>query len=130
MVNKPGLLGMHWWMLLVTALLFGLVAAFVDLKPVVDENFFFSSKDPQLRQTRKIEKQFPSQTEVIFAISSHDISSPRYLGRLQRLTQQLKEIGAVSSVKSLTDGTKNVADAVASPFWSRLLIAHDRKSSN
>src|SRR3989440_8519213 len=130
MVNKPGLLGAHWLMLLVTGVLFALVAAFVDLKPVVDENFFFSSKDPQLRQTKKIEKQFPSQTEVIFAVSSHDISSPRYLGRMQRLTQQLKEIGAVSSVKSLTDGPKNFADAVASPFWSRLLIAHDRKSSN
>jgi hypothetical protein len=32
-------------------------------------------------------------------------------------------------VKSLTEGPKNFADAVASPFW-RLLIAHDRKSSN
>lgn len=130
MVSKPGLLGAHWLMLLVTALLFGLVAAFVDLKPVVDENFFFSSKDPQLRQTKKIEKQFPSQTEVIFAVSSHDISSPRYLGRMQKLTRRLKEIDAVSSVKSLTDGPKNFADAVASPFWSRLLIAADRKSSN
>ena len=65
MVNKPGLFGAHWWMLAVTAVLFGLVAAFVDLKPVVDENFFFSTRDPQLRQTKKIEKQFPSQTEVI-----------------------------------------------------------------
>jgi len=130
MVSKPRLLGMHWLMLLVTAVLFGLVAAFVDLKPVVDENFFFSTKDPQLRQTKKIEKQFPSQTEVIFAVSSHDISSPRYLARMQRLTRQLKEIDAVSSVKSLTDGPKSFADAVASPFWSRLLIARDRKSSN
>ena len=130
MVSKHGWFGAHWLMLLVTGMLFALVAAFVDLKPVVDENFFFSSKDPQLRQTKKIEKQFPSQTEVIFAVSSHDISSPRYLGRMQKLTQQLKEIDAVSSVKSLTDGPKNFADAAASPFWSRLLIAHDRKSSN
>ena len=37
---------------------------------------------------------------------------------------------AIGAVKSLTDGPKNFADAVASPFWSRLLIAHDRKSSN
>src|SRR5437868_8491574 len=103
-------LGMHWVMLVIAGVLFALVAAFVDLKPVVDENFFFSSKDPQLRQTKKIEKQFPSQTEVIFAVSSRDISSPRYLGRMQRLTQQLKEIDAVSSVKSLTDGPKNFAD--------------------
>src|SRR3989440_902580 len=130
MVNKPGLFGAHWWMLLVTALLFGLVAAFVDLKPVVDENFFFSTRDPQYRQTKKIEKEFPSQTEVIFAVASHDISSPRYLGRIQRLTQRIRQVEAVSTVKSLTDGPKNFEDAMASPFWHRLLIALDRKSSN
>ncbi|PYI92590.1 MAG: hypothetical protein DME97_09770 [Verrucomicrobia bacterium] len=130
MVKKMTSLGIHWWMLAVTAVLFGLVAAFVDLKPVVDENFFFSTRDPQLRETKKIEKQFPSQTEVIFAVGSHDISSPRYLSRIQRLTQQLKKIDAVSTVKSLTDGPKNVEDALASPFWHRLLISLDRKSSN
>jgi uncharacterized protein len=130
MVNKLGLFGAHWWMLLLTAVLFGVVAVFVDLRPVVDENFFFSSRDPQFRQTKKIEKQFPSQTEVIFAVSSHDISSPRYLQRIQTLTRRLREIDAVSTVKSLTDGPKNFADAVASPFWSRLLLSEDRKSSN
>jgi predicted RND superfamily exporter protein len=123
-------LGIHWWMLALTAGLFGLVAAFVDLKPVVDENFFFSTKDPQFQQTKKIEKQFPSQTEVIFAVSARDISSARYLSRIQKLTHELREVDAVSTVKSLTDGPKSFADALASPFWSRLLIARDRKASN
>lgn len=130
MVNKPGLFGAHWWMLLATAVLFGLVAGFVDLKPVVDENFFFSTGDPQFRQTKKIEKRFPSQTQIIFAIASGDISSFRYLGRIQRLTQRLRQVDAVTSVKSLTDGPKNFEDAMASPFWHRLLIAPNRKSSN
>ena len=94
MVKKMTSLGVHWWMLALTAVLFGLVAAFVDLNPVVDENFFFSSKDPQFQQTKKIDKQFPSQTEVIFAVSARDISSARYLGRIQRLSQQLREIFA------------------------------------
>ena len=35
--------GAHWEMLAVTAVLFLLVAVFVDLKPVVEENFFFAS---------------------------------------------------------------------------------------
>ncbi|MFN2623777.1 MAG: RND family transporter [Chthoniobacterales bacterium] len=130
MVYKPGWFGAHWWMLALTAVLFALVAAFVDLRPKVDENFFFSTRDPQFRQTKKIEKQFPSPTEMIFAVSSHDISSPRYLARIQRLTQALKEIDAVTTVKSLTSGPKDFADAAASPFWHRLLIAPDRKSSN
>lgn len=122
--------GAHWLVLLGTAALFGLVAVFVDLKPVVDENFFFSTSDPQFRQTKKIEKRFPSQTQVIFAVASSDISSSRFLGRIQRLTARLREVDAVTSVKSLTNGPKSFGDALASPFWHRLLIAPDRKSSN
>src|SRR6266567_555891 len=123
-------LGTHWWMLALTVALFVLVAALVDLKPVVDENFFFSTSDPQFRQSKKIEQRFPSRPEVILTVSSRDISSPRYLGRIQKLTQQVNTIDAVSAVKSLTAGPKNFQDALASPFWSRLLIAPDRRSSN
>src|SRR5437763_14762616 len=123
-------LGTHWWMLALTVALFVLVAALVDVKPVVDENFFLSTSDPQLRQSKKIEQRFPSRPEVILTVSSRDISSPRYLGRIQKLTQQVNTIDAVSAVKSLTRGPKNLQDALASPFWSRLLIAQDRRSSN
>src|SRR6266576_3298970 len=123
-------LGTHWWMLALTVALFVLVAALVDLKPVVDENFFFSTSDPQFRQSKKIEQRFPSRPEVILTVSSRNISSPRYLGRIQKLTQQINTIDAVSAVKCLTAGPKNFQDALASPFWSRLLIAPDRKSSN
>src|SRR5947207_1312606 len=123
-------LGTHWWMLALTVALFVLVAVLVDLKPVVDENFFFSTSDPQFRPSKKIEQRFPSRPEVILTVSSRNISAPRYLGRIQKLTQQINTIDAVSAVKSLTAGPKNFADALASPFWSRLLIAPDRRSSN
>src|SRR5438874_6105665 len=122
--------GMHWLMLLVTVGLFGLVAAFVDLKPVVAENLYFSTSDPQFQQSKKIEQHFPSQPEVILTVSSRDISSARYLGRIHRLTQQVENIEAVTSVKSMTHGPKSFPDAMASPFWNRLLIAKDRKSTN
>src|SRR6059058_1101408 len=120
----------HWLMLIITGVLFVLVATFVDLKPVVDENFFFSTNDPGIIQTKKIERRFPSQPEVILAVLSRDISSQRYLGRIQKLTQRAHTIGGVSAVKSLAEGPKSFDDAVKSPFWSRLLIAPDRKSSN
>ena len=122
--------GSHWLMLIITGVLFALVATFVDLKPVVDENFFFSTSDPGVQQTKKIERRFPSQPEVILAVSSRDISSARYLGKIQRLTQRVHTIGGVSAVKSLTEGPKSFEDALKSPFWSRLLIAPDRKSTN
>jgi uncharacterized protein len=122
--------GSHWLMLVATGILFLLVAVFVDLKPVVDESFFFSSRDPQFRQTKAIEEDFPSRPEIIFNVSSSDISSPRYFSRIAKLTRELHEIDAVTSVKSLTNGPKSYADALGSPFWSRLLIAEDHKSSN
>ena len=117
-------------MLAVTVGLLGLVVAFVDLKPVVEENFFFSTSDPGFGQSKKIERRFPSQPELILAVSSRDISSSRYLGRIQRLTREIQAIDAVSTVKSLTAGPKSFQDGLASPFWNRLLIAKDRKSSN
>src|SRR5437870_966908 len=123
-------LGSHWLMLLITGVLFVLVVTLVDLKPVVDQNFFFSTSDPGIQQTKKIERRFPSQPEVILAVSSRDISSQRYLGRIQKLTQRAHTIGGVSAVKSLAEGPKSFDDALKSPFWSRLLVAHDRKSSN
>ena len=120
----------HWEMLAVTALLFVLVALFVDLRPVVDENFFFSTRDPQFRQSKKIEQHFPSRPELILAVSAHEIGSAQYLERIRQLTQKLEAIDGVGSVKSLTAGPKSFADAIASPFWSRLLVARDRKASN
>ena len=120
----------HWLMLAITAVLFVLVATRVNLKPVVDENFFFSTSDPQFQQSKKIEEHFPSRPEVILAVSAPDISSSQYLGRIQQLTQRVESVATVTSVKSVTAGPKSLQDAQASPFWSRLLIAKDSKSSN
>ena len=117
-------------MLIITGVFFVLVARFVDLRPVVDENFFFSTSDPGIQQTKAIERKFPSQPEVILAVSSRDISSSRYLSRIQRVTQRVHTIGRVSAVKSLAEGPKSFEDTLKSPFWNRLLIAPDRKSSN
>src|SRR6266481_5090333 len=112
--NKLTRFSAHLEMLAVTAVLFGLVAAFVDLKPVVEENFFFSTSDPGFGQSKKIERRFPSQPQLILAVSSRDISSPRYLQRIQRLTQEVQAIDAVSTVKSLASGPKSFEDALAS----------------
>ena len=130
MAKKRLWLGMHWEMLGVTAVLFVLVAVFVDLKPAVDENFFFSTSDPGVRESKKVEQRFPSQPQLILAVSSQNISSPRYLSRIQRLTQQIEAIDEVSAVKRLTAGPKSFQDALEGEFWRRLLIAKDRKASN
>jgi predicted RND superfamily exporter protein len=130
MARKPLWLGGPWEVLAITFALLVLVAVFVDLKPVVDENFFFSTSDPGVRQSKKIEQHFPSRPELILTVSSSNIGSPQYLGRIQKLTQQVESIDEVTSVKSLTAGPKSFEDAVTSPFWSRLLIAKNHQSSN
>jgi predicted RND superfamily exporter protein len=113
MANKP--VWAHWLVLALTALLFVMVARWVDLRPVVDENFFFSSGDAALQQSKKIEKWFPSQPEVILNISSSDISSSRYLSHIARLTREVQAIDSVSTVKSLTSGSKEFSGRARQP---------------
>jgi uncharacterized protein len=119
-----------WIFVALTVLLLGLVAAFVDLKPHIDENFFFSSHDPIAQESDKIDRMFGGDSQLILALEAPDISSPSYLERLERLTEQLDSIPSVESVESLADGPKNVKDAEKSPFWTRLLIAENGRSSN
>ncbi len=117
-------------MLALTVILFGLVAAFVDLKPQVGANFFFSSNDPQFQESAKIDRIFPSGSQLIISVASSDISSEHYLERLAELTRQLESVETVTSVNSLTEEPKNFDDAEKSPFWKRLLIAENGRSSN
>lgn len=121
--------GLHWLMIGVLFALAGAMVAFVDLKPQVDENFFFSSSDPEFQQSAEIDKLFPSSSQLILSVAG-PISTPAYLNRLAQLTRQVESVPTVSSVESLTDGPKDFKDAEKSPFWRRLLIADDGRSSN
>ena len=107
--------GGHWLMLAFTGLLFCCVAMFVDLKPHVDENFFFSSSDPRFQESAKIDRIFGSDSQMILAVASHDISSPQYLERLERFTEQLRSVESVDSVESLAEGPKSFEDAEKKP---------------
>ncbi|HEX3818161.1 MAG TPA: MMPL family transporter [Chthoniobacterales bacterium] len=121
--------GLHWWMLGLTALLAFLVFGFVDLKPVVDENFFFSGNDAAFRESKKIDRQFPTDPEIILNVSG-DLRSGKYAAGIGKLTRELEGMEAISKVKSLSAGPKSLSDALASPFWHRLLIPRDGRSSN
>jgi uncharacterized protein len=120
----------HWLMLALVGVLFALVAVFVDLNPHVDSNFFFSPSDPQFNSTAKIDRMFPSGSQIILSISSEDISSTRYLDRIAELTAQIQSLDTVTSVESLSNGPKDFSDAEKSPFWKRLLLAENGRASN
>jgi uncharacterized protein len=121
---------LHWLVIGLTILCFSLVAVFVDLKPHVDESFFFSSNDPRVQESKKIDRIFGGDSQLILAVAAPDITSPSYLERLGRLTEELDSLEYVHSVESLADGPKNVKDAEKSPLWTRLLIAENGRSSN
>ncbi len=110
-VKDKGSRWRHWLFIALTALLLGLVATFVDLKPHVDENFFFSSSNPISRESDRIDRMFGGGSQLILAVAAPDISSPEYLGRLGQLTKLLASVPSVDSVESLADSPKNFKDA-------------------
>ncbi len=116
-------------MVAVTLLLFLLVALFVDLKPEVKENFFFSPKDPEFQQTAKIDRLFPGGSQMVVNVAG-PLASAAYQEKIGRLTNEIEALKGVTSASSLADGPKNLEDAEKSAFWSRLLLADNRRSSN
>ncbi|HSB30929.1 MAG TPA: hypothetical protein VLD55_04955, partial [Candidatus Sulfobium mesophilum] len=81
------------------------VFRYVDLKPRVDENFFFSIDDPQFQTDQMINKLFFQEPEIILSAAG-DVRSPVYLGRVEKLTDELSKIPGVDTVQSLTKGPR------------------------
>lgn len=61
------------------------VFRYVDLRPRVDENFFFSSNGPQA-QTDKLISKFFLQTPELILSAKGDIRSPDYLRKIRELS--------------------------------------------
>src|SRR5580704_11026183 len=111
-----------------TALIVYTFVRSVDLTPRVDETFFFSPKDPELKVDHEILAIFPESPQVIIAAEG-DLESPAYAEHVRALSDALARQPGVQSVQSLSRGPKNVDDALKSPLWSRLLIPADHESS-
>ncbi|HUL31215.1 MAG TPA: MMPL family transporter [Thermodesulfobacteriota bacterium] len=101
---------------------------YVDLKPKVDEHFFFSSHDPQLRTDQLITKIFLRSPQLIMDAGG-DIHSESYLLKLREMTEKLSALAEIDSVQSLTKGPRRSEDAPKSPLWSRVLFSKDQKTS-
>ncbi len=101
---------------------------YVDLRPKVDQNFFFSSDDPQLQADRQISRTFIQEPQLILSARG-DIHSPRYLGRVRALTNDLGALPGIDTVESLTRGPRDTNEALKSPLWKRVLFSEDHKAS-
>lgn len=119
-----------WGYLGLTAISFLVVIRFVDLVPQVDNDFFFSSTDPQFRSEKRISDLFLRNDTQLIISAVGDLSSPVYFERIRELTELLNEVEGVTNVKSISSGPRDYNDALLSPLWKRLLIANDRQSTN
>lgn len=110
---------------------FFILAAFfytIELKPKVDENFFFSSEDPQFREDRFIYEIFPQPSQLIVGAAG-DIRSAEYAAKIRELSEKFLALPEVFSVQSLTHGPEDLEDALTSPLWNRVLLARDGQST-
>src|SRR5688572_24464120 len=106
--KRPRLLGTIWqWgaVVLCAALGFALFS-YVDLTPKVQADFFFSTDDPQLQQSQRIDNEFSHAPQVFIVAKGKDLVSTQYLLQIHKLTQDLQKVDGVVDVRSLTNGPK------------------------
>ena len=108
----------------------GVLVKFVNLTPHVDEDFFFSSSDPQLQQEKLLSKLFKRKDTQLIICAQGDILSAGYAKKIKSLTRKIASVPGVTRVLSIASGPNDVADALKSPFWKRLLIAEDQQATN
>jgi predicted RND superfamily exporter protein len=115
--------------------------AFVDLSPKVDEDFFFSSEDPQLQNSLRIEEEFGADRQIFIAARATQLESKSYIAKVLRLSEDLRGVDGVADVRSLTHGPEKpdkvsqrdpaeiFEDLLDSPFWTQLILAPDRSAT-
>ena len=101
----------------------------IDFTPHIDYDFFFSNEDSHYQADTSISKLFTRRDSQIIISVSGNIYSPLYANKIKYLNSILKTIQGVTGVKSITDGPRDLKDAMESPFWSRLLIADNKEST-
>ena len=108
--------------LALTALLGAATYAWVDLKPRVDERFFFAADSPAYREAHALSKRFSNQALLVVTAAADDLGTEAYRQRLEQLTRKLERLERVISVRSLAQGPDGLEDARQSPLWRRLLL--------
>jgi predicted RND superfamily exporter protein len=105
------------------AILLGVVVwKFVNLAPHVDEEFFFGSDDPSVKEGAAIGEKFPTHSQLYISVAAPEIYAAEYYERLRRFSDDLQRAPHVvnKGVRSVTHGPKDMKDASESPLWSRL----------
>lgn len=113
---------------LLTLINLSLLVRFVDLKPHVDEHFFFSSNDPGYQDDKKITELFSQVPQIVLAAKG-DIFSKSYMRSMEDLSRSIEGLPEVLGLQSLARGPSGPQDAIDSPLWKRVLVSEDRQAS-
>lgn len=119
-----------WLFLAVTALGLFILVRYVDLQPKVDNNFFFSSDDPQFKSEQLISRLFPRSDNQLIISATGSIKEDSYLKKIELFSQKLLQVPGITGVKSLSHGPGNFEEAQKSPLWKRIILSQDLKSTN
>lgn len=103
---------------------------YVNLVPRVDNNFFFSSSDPQFQDEILISHLFVRKDTLLIINATGPIESSVYMQKVNDLGQILVKLRGITGVKSIARGPQDIQNALQSPLWHRLLIAKDQRSTN
>jgi predicted RND superfamily exporter protein len=119
----------------ITAVVVMVFLHFVDLKPQVGENFFFSKNDPQVRSDNEISRTFPGEMTEIDLTVSGDIASSAYADRIHALSVELAKVPGVTAVISINPGPKghgpkDIKDALKSPLWTNIIVGKHHRSTD
>ncbi|MFO8052637.1 MAG: MMPL family transporter [Candidatus Omnitrophota bacterium] len=102
--------------------------SYINLTPQIGRNLFFSSSDPQLQQERKISKSFKRQGGQLIISIEGQIKSRKYYEKMSNLTKKINSLKGVGNAFSISNGPRNIHQALQSPLWRRLLIAGDNST--
>ncbi len=119
------------WVFIVLTIISAIVLFnFVNLVPRVDNNFFFSSTDPQFQDENLISHLFKRKDSLLIVNAAGRIDSKEYMQKVHDLGLSLLKLDGIAAVKSIAQGPSGLEDAIKGPLWNRLLIPKDQKSTN
>ncbi|MGE5279758.1 MAG: hypothetical protein ACM3L6_03320, partial [Deltaproteobacteria bacterium] len=108
----------------------GTLLRFGNLTPRIGGSFFFASSDPQLQEEKRISEKFQRQDSQLIVSAEGPVRDTLYAIRIDELTRDVAGLEGVTSVLSVTNGPKDVHDALESPLWRRLLVAENENATN
>lgn len=129
--NHSQILSKETWLFIsLTLLCIFVLLTFVDLKPHIDSDTFFSSEDPSYKADIEISRLFPrNDTQIIISILGN-IHSKEYQDNIRKFGDLLIKIPPIIDVKSIIHGPRNIQAAIEGPLFKRILISKDQLSSN